>query len=176
MTVDLRDLLNKHTGCDRVIDQSALDHASTETLLIFMKTFRDIYTEMEARLSQFGITQGRFILLKIMYQSGEAHLTPSELAERAGVTRGTVSGLIDGLERDGLIERKRPLGNDRRIVTVQLTQTGWKLMDQLLPYYVKGIDLLMSSLTEEDHAVLSSLMDKLQAGLEKVRHQLDDSI
>lgn len=156
MIFDLRDL----PQCMRT---------SAETLLVFIKTFRDIHTEMEARLSRYGITQGRFMLLKLIYHSSEAHLTPSVLAQQAGITRGTVSGLIDGLERDGLIERKRQQGSDRRVVTVQLTQAGLMLMDQLLPQYLEGMDMLMSEFTLEDRAALINLMDKLKLGLDKVK-------
>ena len=46
---------------------------------------------------QFGLSVGRFSLLMILHRYSESELTPSDLAQRAGVTRATVTGLLDGL-------------------------------------------------------------------------------
>lgn len=48
---------------------------------------------------------------------------PREVARLAGVSRASVSGVLNTLERDGLIVRERN-STDRRIVTVRLTERG----------------------------------------------------
>jgi DNA-binding MarR family transcriptional regulator len=56
-------------------------------------------------------------------------LASGELAERFGITRATATQIIDGLERDGLVERSRTSG-DRRSVTVTLTPKGRRAIEQ----------------------------------------------
>eukprot|EP01034_Spumella_vulgaris_P017990 gene17990-22966_t len=55
-----------------------------------------------ARLAPHNLSEGKFVLLFLLHQMAEG-LSPHELADRAGVTRATVTGLLDGLERDGFV-------------------------------------------------------------------------
>lgn len=52
-------------------------------------------------------------------------LTQRQVAERCFVTAATVTGIVDTLERDGLVERERDPG-DRRLVRLRLTAEGRK--------------------------------------------------
>ncbi|MEG1455356.1 MAG: MarR family transcriptional regulator, partial [Comamonas sp.] len=45
-------------------------------------------------LSGYGLSEGRFVLLFLL-EAASAGLAPRELAEQAGVTRATVTGLLD---------------------------------------------------------------------------------
>lgn len=49
--------------------------------------------------------------------------TPAALARQLGLTPSTVTGIVDRLERGGLVERQRVEG-DRRMVTIALTPAG----------------------------------------------------
>jgi DNA-binding MarR family transcriptional regulator len=50
-------------------------------------------------------------------------MTPSQLADRAGIAPPTATRLLDGLERAGIVQRARP-AHDRRSVLVSLTAEG----------------------------------------------------
>ena len=50
-----------------------------------------------ARLAPHGLSEGRFVVLFLLHGAGGT-LPPHLLAERAGVTRATISGLFDGLD------------------------------------------------------------------------------
>jgi DNA-binding MarR family transcriptional regulator len=69
--------------------------------------------------------------------------TPSELAEKAGVTRATMSGLINGLLRDGLVARQDD-NKDRRSYTIQLTIAGQNKLDEVMPDYYPRVKKMMS--------------------------------
>jgi DNA-binding MarR family transcriptional regulator len=68
-----------------------------------------------------GLTWAGFRLLFTLWISGP--LEPRELARLAAVTRASISSVLNTLERDGLVERRRE-SSDRRVVTVLLTPTG----------------------------------------------------
>jgi hypothetical protein len=58
-----------------------------------------------ALLAPHGLSEGRFVLLFLLESASEG-LAPNHLAEQAGITRATVTGLLDGLEREALAERR----------------------------------------------------------------------
>lgn len=53
----------------------------------------------------------------------EKEVEPRELAKLCAVSRGTVSSVLNTLERDGLVKRRRQ-STDRRVVTVVITAKG----------------------------------------------------
>ena len=145
---------------------SIVDGDSVKLLISLIRTSREIYNEMSAKLSRFGLTQAKFKILLVLFQKGHS-LKPSELAQHTGVTRSTMTGLMDGLERDGFIRR----GNheDRRMTTIHLTEAGTELMNRLFPYYVEYSACLLSDMTKEEHVVLAGLLEKLQKGLKYIK-------
>jgi DNA-binding MarR family transcriptional regulator len=87
-------------------------------------------------------------------------LTPAELADAAGVTRATMTGLIDTLERDGLAKRVRD-AKDRRMMSVNLTPKGRKLLEAVMPIHFRGMAKIMSPLKETERKTLVRLLNKI---------------
>jgi DNA-binding MarR family transcriptional regulator len=87
--------------------------------------------------------------------------TPAELADAAGVTRATMTGLIDTLERDGYV-RREPDPYDRRMMSVRLTAKGERFLGDFLPGHFKLISGLMAPLNESERKVLVRLLGKIQ--------------
>lgn len=158
---------------DRVVDRQALqnlaqryaelDVASVEACLAFLRATADVQTALEAHFARYGLSMGKFTLLMQLHQNLEQGLTPSECAERSGVTRATITGLLDGLERDGLVER-RPRPDDRRMLSVHLTGKGQDLMTQMLPDHFCRTTELMAHLSDGEKKTLIELLQKVQAG------------
>jgi DNA-binding MarR family transcriptional regulator len=82
------------------------------------------------------------------------------LAEHAGVTRATMTGLVDTLERDGLVTRA-PDPDDRRMMSVQLTAKGEGRLKEILPDYFARIAALMKPLSENERKTLLRLLLKV---------------
>ncbi|ACL60094.1 MarR family winged helix-turn-helix transcriptional regulator [Methylobacterium nodulans] len=109
-----------------------------------------------ARLGPHGLSEGKFVLLFLL-EDAEDGLSPHELADRAGVTRGTVTGLLDGLERAGFV-RRLSHDEDRRRLVVRLTPEGRRLAKDLIAEHGRWIGSLFSDLSGEERAVLSRLL------------------
>jgi DNA-binding MarR family transcriptional regulator len=88
--------------------------------------------------------------------------TPAELAEAAGVTRATMTGLIDTLERDGLVTRE-PDPHDRRMLSVRITPKADAFLRQFLPQHFRVMNALMSTLSENERKTLVRLLAKISA-------------
>ncbi|MFQ4145915.1 MarR family transcriptional regulator [Chlorogloeopsis sp. ULAP02] len=140
-----------------------LDLASVESCLAFLSTTIDVYTALDVHFARYGLSMGKFTLLMQLFITDEKGLTPSECAERAGVTRATITGLLDGLERDGLVQRQ-PYPDDRRMLSVQLTDKGRQLLSQMLPDHFCRTTGLMANLTDKEKKTLIELLGKLKSG------------
>ncbi len=87
-------------------------------------------------------------------------LTMGELARRVGVSEKTVTGVVDRLERQGLVKRDR-LETDRRVVEVKLTGEGRKLWSKLEHQIVSRTTFLLSALPGADRRALVRIIERL---------------
>lgn len=90
----------------------------------------------------------------------ETGLLPSELSDHLGVSRNTVSALLNGLEEQGLIERHlHP--TDRRQLLIRITPAGEALVHERAPEFAAFVSGLLSALSVEERETLSILLAKL---------------
>ncbi|MFB5674878.1 MarR family winged helix-turn-helix transcriptional regulator [Paenibacillus terreus] len=154
-------------GILRNLGHEEADISDIETFLAFARLANGIFREMNSDLAKRGASQGRVIVLSLLSRNAPHDMTPSELAQLADVTRGTMTGLIDGLERDGMIERVAHKG-DRRMVTVRLKEDGQAFLDDILPYYKNLFKELLSDFTEEDHEMMRQLLAKMKTSFDRI--------
>jgi MarR family transcriptional repressor of emrRAB len=129
-----------------------------------MRTGSDLLAAFDTILSRFGLSQGRFLALIVMNRTPAEEITPSSLAQKVGVTRATMTGLLDGLEKKDLIER-RTHTEDRRKIGVLLTADGRRTLDNILPDYYRHFAKLTVYLDEGERQTLISLLKKVNQGL-----------
>jgi DNA-binding MarR family transcriptional regulator len=152
-----------------------LDPSAMEAFLHLLRTGDDVFAVTDHNLGAHHISHGRFGVLMLLLRSCQPRIaelmgdksgangsrTPAELAEAAGVTRATMTGLIDTLERDGYVKREHNL-SDRRMMSVSLTAAGEAFLRDFLPGHFKAISSLMGSLTEIERNTLVRLLGKIQ--------------
>jgi DNA-binding MarR family transcriptional regulator len=138
------------------------DLESIETCLAFLDVTTEVYAAFDAHFERYKLSPGKFTLLMQLYIANQ-DLPPSEFADRANVTRATITGLLDGLEREGLVQRK-PHESDRRMLTVHLTSKGRKLMKEILPDHFCRTKGLMQPLLASEKKTFVKLLKKLRSG------------
>lgn len=116
-----------------------------------------------ALLAPHGLSEGRFVLLFLLDAAPDG-LAPNMLAERAGVTRATVTGLLDGLEREGLVARHAE-ASDRRALRIRLTRKGQQIAQQVFAQHSHWIAGLYGGLSANERQQLATLLDKVAANL-----------
>jgi DNA-binding MarR family transcriptional regulator len=153
-----------------------LDPSATEVFLHLLRAGDEAFRVVEAHLARHDITQGRFGVLMALWgqcqREGEnAPLSPAEIADRTGVTRATVTGLIDTLERAGLVGRS-PNSTDRRMTAVAITPRGEKLLKKILPEHFRQMAWLMEPLNEAERKLFVKLLIKVltRAGEQPAAH------
>jgi DNA-binding MarR family transcriptional regulator len=90
-------------------------------------------------------------------------LQPSTISARLMVTRGTLTGILDSLEKADLIDR-RPHGDDGRMRVVTLTDAGRQKADELRPRIHRAERRLMNRLTADEQTALVGMLARLQGG------------
>lgn len=160
----LRDLPKYETIRQRASRYPQIDPRAVELCLMLMRVGSDVLDGFESYLARHGLSQGKFTLLMLLNREPDKGVSPSALAERGGVSRATITGLLRGLEREGLI-RRLAHDDDGRRATVVLTTLGRERLDALLPDYYRRLADLMKSLDESEKATLVELLEKVQRGL-----------
>lgn len=80
------------------------------------------------KLAGYNVTPPQWgVLVALWEQDG---LSLSELAKRSFFDGPTMTGIVDRLEKANLVERRRD-SNDRRVISVYLTDEGRELQAQL---------------------------------------------
>lgn len=103
-------------------------HRSREAISALRLAAKRLHGEMERWTESFGLTESRVQILTCLYFSPGHQLPLGELAEAQNLVPRTVTGLIDKLERDGLV-RRVPDPADRRSVRAHLTKAGLARME-----------------------------------------------
>jgi DNA-binding MarR family transcriptional regulator len=146
-----------------------LDPSACLAWMHLLKTGDELLGANDEFLASQGVRPGRFNLLMIAGHCSEPP-SPAELANCTGVTRATVSGLLDGMERDNLVVRRMDPA-DRRQVRVHLTAAGTQLLDRIRPAYCRWFSELVASLSEAERRLLISLLEKIQHRLSTVHSE-----
>ena len=145
-----------------------LDPSAMEAFLHLMRTSTELTEAFGALHARHNISHGRFIVLMLLNRDPEKPVNPADLADRANVTRATITGLIDTLERDGFVKREHTL-DDRRMMLVRLTAEGRGYFNKILPDYFRQVASVMSHLTVADRKALVTLMGKIQQTMPAIR-------
>lgn len=142
-----------------------LDPVATTAYLSLCEAGDHLRHMRDRRLVTSGISHGRLVLLAILDRTPDHPQPASSLADHAGVTKQTMTALIDGLAGDGLVARG-PHPTDRRSVLVRLTPAGRELLERVLPGLYRQQVRAMGRLTADEQRELVRLLVKL--GLENV--------
>ena len=88
------------------------------------KLVRAVYLDSQKISRQFGLTGQQSQVLRLLLNGGS--MSSADLSRLMYVTPSNMTGIIDRLERKGLVERIRKEG-DRRVALINLTEAGKKL-------------------------------------------------
>lgn len=144
-----------------------VDASACEAALRLLQTANDVVDVFCRYLASHQMSQGRFTVLMILNRDPNRQVMPTELAELCSVTKATMTGLIDGLSRDGLVVRRSAPG-DRRATLVGLSKKGRTHLDRMLPAHFKRVAALMEDLGVRDRQALGRLLGKVRGGVLRV--------
>jgi len=107
----------------------------------------------------YDLTPQQFGLLGFLWI--EDGLSQAELSAKSQIDRTTMGGIIDRLEKEGLVKRL-PHPDDRRAYQVFLTDRGKAMEDELCALAIHAQKKLNAPLSTEEQAMLIRLLEKLR--------------
>jgi DNA-binding MarR family transcriptional regulator len=137
-------------------EHPGLDATAVHTCVTLLRVASELTSMFDDHFARFGLSQGRFTVLMVLRRHALG-LSPAALAESAGVTRPTISGVLDTLQRDGLVER-RPAAHDHRSSVVTLTAAAHRLMKRMLPVHFRRHAAIMAGLGVPERRKLVDLL------------------
>ena len=112
----------------------------------------------------WGLTDVQFHLMMLLRHQGAGEgLSQARLSELMQVNRPNVTGLVDRLERQGLV--RRTAADDRRYNIIQLTGKGDQLLDKADAAYGHEMRQVMGALSKRELAALIQACGKLRQNL-----------
>ena len=106
-------------------------------------------------LSSHGLSFGGFTILWVLWVWEE--METARLAEECGVAKGTLTGMLTTLEKQGLISRNR-VESDKRRVLVDLTAAGQETIAELFPKFNQFEGRMSAGLSPDEKRELARLL------------------
>lgn len=120
-----------------------------------------IESRIRQKLGQtFETTLPRFDILAQLDRAGAA-ISMSELSRRMMVTNGNITGLVERLVAEGLIDRTAA-ANDRRVQMVTLTTEGRVTFAKMAAEHRAWLTMMMAGLDRKEMAELFALLNNLK--------------
>ncbi len=111
-----------------------------------------------SRLTSAQVTAAQGMVLGFLHEHDK--VTSRELGERVMLDSATLTGILDRLEKAGLVERKTH-PEDRRAVSVCLTEQARQLTENLIILAETANQDFLQPLTSEEQVILQLLLKKL---------------
>ena len=113
-----------------------------------------INNRLNSRISSYNLTISQFGILEALFHMGS--MCQKQLSDKILKSTANITTVIDNLEKRALVKRIRQEA-DRRYITVELTEKGKQLIQDIFPEHVKYINEELSILSKEEKLKLKTL-------------------
>jgi DNA-binding MarR family transcriptional regulator len=143
---------------------------ATEAVMNTIKTADLIFDRIGRLLRPLNVSAAGGLVLGILRDHGA--MSPSELGERLIVTRATVTGLLDSLERRGFVKRETNPA-DRRSLMVEITPDGLDVLQALRTLIHRHEHSWMSSFSEAELGAYIATLHRIQDSVTTLTAEVD---
>ncbi len=138
------------------LEGAQLDFTAMSAVSNIYRTGSAIRNHMERTLlSEYDLSWVAFTVLWVLWIWGNQET--GHVAAEAGITKGTLTGVMKTLQTRKLI-RRLPHRDDRRRVSIGLTKTGQRLIERVFPEFNKHESLAVSTLSIAEQKELARLL------------------
>lgn len=135
---------------------------NTDILIKIRKIVRSINLESKRILKDYGVSIPQILCLNFLNGSPNFQSTQGEIRDFLNLNASTTSGIVQRLEKKGLIARL-PKSGDKRVVNIVLTSQGAELYNKIPPILHEK---LSHKLTELSSDKLTAIKDSLETLIE----------
>ena len=132
-----------------------------EAMLNILRTSDQLENRLGRLLREYGLTNSQYNVLRIL--RGEGQPLPSlDIAARTIQVVPAITGLIDRLEKQGLVKRRRGT-QDRRVVYVEITTKAKRMLAKIDQPLMELHRRLLGHLHKKELREITRLMEKVRA-------------
>ena len=158
------DLVQAERDIRSRIGRQPLDFAAMAAVSNIYRAANVIRNHLERQiLAGEDLSWAAFTVLFVLWIWGDQQTR--HLADEAGVTKGTLTGVLKTLEKRGLT-RRRAHDDDGRLVLVSLEPKGVAVIERLFPAFNQGEASVSAALTEKEKEQLAALLRKMIRSVE----------
>jgi len=143
-------------------DQNNLD---LKLFRVWIKATKSIVDNIQKDIANHKISSENFMILELLYSKGPHPV--QKISETLSIPSGSITYVVDKLEKKGLVERQ-PLPNDRRASNVVLTKDGKQLFDEIFPKHVDTISQNLSFISNDEKEQLIDLLKRIGMGAQSL--------
>jgi MarR family transcriptional regulator, organic hydroperoxide resistance regulator len=149
---------------DRSLEEEfpQVDSLASDCIINLWRTYAMVAEQLGTLLRPHDLTLTGFRVVMMLRVNGM--LMPAQIADRLGSARATVTGVVDSLEKRGLVRRSQH-PDDRRRLHVAITDEGRALLETILPGWFTEERDVMAGLDRDEQAQLVELLGALQREL-----------
>src|SRR5947209_11412534 len=128
-----------------------------------LRAYASVLRRLESELAtEQGLSLPSYEVLVALSEAPERSLRMTELSSAALLSPSGVTRLVDKLQRDGLVRRRR-CDADARVIYCELTEAGLARLVQAYPTHLRGVrQHLVDKLSREDLQGIVTSMGKLE--------------
>jgi DNA-binding MarR family transcriptional regulator len=133
---------------------------TNQVLIAIRKIIQSIAINSRSLVKRVGLTGPQLMILQEVAHAGE--VSAGEVAKAISLSQGTVTGILERMEKRELVTRQRS-DSDRRRVLVQATETGKLLLETAPPLMQEAFVERFSSLHDWEQTMILSSLQRLVA-------------
>ncbi len=139
-------------------DITAGESLALGTWVKLSRAAESVAASLRPSLLERGLTESQFGVLEALFSKGP--MCQRDLGQKILKTSGNITLVIDNLEKQGWVRRERDK-EDRRQVTVSLTEEGDAFIRDIFPDHARHVERALGGLTEAEQEELGRLCRKL---------------
>ena len=116
-------------------------------VIAMARTYDDLFFQIEKNLQEYNLNISEFGVLEMLYHKGDQPV--QKVADKILVTSGTITYVINKLEKKDLVIRRK-CNKDKRVYYVSLTEKGEEYISNIFPKHKSFLNDLFKDLSEEN--------------------------
>jgi DNA-binding MarR family transcriptional regulator len=145
-------------------------HPGYRALMELLRTADTLWNTSRAFFERWDLSPSQFNVLNLLHLNPDG-LSQTDLSRQLIMHRSNLTGLVDRLERRGLVAR-REVAADRRAYSVALTAAGTRLLREILPRYYEEAARVWDRLPAKRAAALIADLQQVARNAQHVAAKL----
>lgn len=135
-----------------------MESKSLKSFIVLMKASKAVQERITSDIASYGMRTSDFVVMETLHHKGRQ--TVRQIADAVLIKTGSITYVIDKLENKDWVTRS-DCKEDRRVVYIELTEDGKRLMNEIFPKHQLVIDNLFSELTIPEQDIFINLLKRV---------------